>query len=255
MDKDNWKDRVFAKRTANEWGAPRIRAALVDDYGEPPGIPSERTVGNYLVEWNAMSPEDRRQWGFARWPESIQNGSLSPEAARPLLDLLQWHRERGLPRPSVRLARLFALVRQGDPDTADATLAHLQVAAALVYAELKDDAASRRMAEWALAYRPWRGAEQADAYEKAVRDGAIPAFELKKASHARAETEEYPDLWGAIRTAQVAGLEALGLKVTRATRRTQEEENDEVVEDAKRSHKAGKQVGVRRPRQRRKRQT
>ncbi|HWO93419.1 MAG TPA: hypothetical protein VNL92_01510 [Dehalococcoidia bacterium] len=94
--------------------------------------PAERTVRTLRQEYEKLPREDQTQFGWVRWPDSFEDGSLPWEAAPAVLELLrlkagqlaelryEWpfagaggHWEAG--RPDVRLAAAFWRVTQAAP--------------------------------------------------------------------------------------------------------------------------------------------
>ena len=201
-----FRERIFMQAAQHEGkGAPYIRRLIAERWGNSSDMPSQRTVGNYLKEWRGLTPEERLQWGLTKWPEVIESGAIPPEGSRAVLDLLRWSKNHEMPRPTIRFARLFALVRLADPQSAAKFITeHIQLAALLVHSELTGTEDNTRVVERALMYRPWQGDvgpdEQVAGYE------ANPHWDVSESHQAtlHAETEQYAELKDASRLANAA---------------------------------------------------
>ena len=114
-------------------------------------------------------------------------------------------------------------------------LSRIAAAVVLVHAELTDDPESRRSVEWFLAYRPWRGDEEAVAYIEALEAGEVPQLTLPGLPRYE-EIEDYAELRDAARFGRAAVAQSLGIETNpRAIAAIKEDAQDreEEEQDAK----------------------
>lgn len=78
--------------------------------------PSERTVRRLYEAWKQRPEEERREAEQCRWPQSMLAGALPWEASAAVLELLRFRDERGLERPTVRVAQWFYRLRLATRD-------------------------------------------------------------------------------------------------------------------------------------------
>lgn len=80
--------------------------------------PSERTIPALKRRfYDPLTPEEKGEYTWARWPESFSDtGPLPWEAAPAVLELIADCEWRGIGRPTVRHARWFYRLRLARPD-------------------------------------------------------------------------------------------------------------------------------------------
>ena len=169
-----WEERVLSLKENNKsWGAGRIATALGqeaanDGLKTPP--PSEATVRRILRRrWDKMPEEERRQYQYFFWPESMERIDLPWEASASALELLCFLDQRGggrNERPSVHFMRWFWRVSQASPGCA--IVGRIMAATILVGYELSGLHIPMEGVEWWLAYRPWEGKTQLKSYGEAI---------------------------------------------------------------------------------------
>lgn len=174
-----WEKRIFALKAQE----PHLSAeAMARRFGqEQAGMgywPAPRTIRRILEdEWTKLTPEERRQYAYFRWPESMGIAPLPWEAASAGIELM---RERaGHPRPTVRLVKWYWRVTQIAPDASAFERRH--AAGFLLLGELLDrgqGAIFRHVEGWA-AYTPWRSEESRRHFDEALERGDIPKLELQ----------------------------------------------------------------------------
>jgi hypothetical protein len=130
--------------------------------------PSERTVRRLYDQHLALPEHVRREQGRLRWPRSFAIGALPWEASRAALDLLKFCDESGLAHPTARQAKWFWRLRLASPEiptqeaqTASFTLAVDEYLSMAGIASLQNTSL-----EWRLAYEPWAGLNQKEAFER-----------------------------------------------------------------------------------------
>lgn len=92
---------------------------FADKHPSPPGRPSARTIRRLLDEHQNQRDRTTEDYRFVSWPESFERGDLPWEAARPMLDLLRYYRERGFGRPHGRVAKWYWRLCFAYPDSPD----------------------------------------------------------------------------------------------------------------------------------------
>jgi hypothetical protein len=161
-----WRTHIFdCKREDPALSAERmaIRFEEAARAGGPKDWPSARTIRRVLDDWEKMPEGERRQYGYFRWPESMEDGSLPWEASSAALELLR--RLCGFHRPPVRLVKWFWRVTQAAPKAG--IDAHYEAATQLAVEEALHTAERTRDVEWYLAFQPWRSEEDSAAYKRA----------------------------------------------------------------------------------------
>jgi len=160
-----WEQRIFAlKGQEPDLSAEAMARRFEEEQGGMGHWPAARTIRRILdEEWSKLTPDQRREYEYFRWPESMEDGSLPWEASAAGLELLRAFSR--LRRPPVRLARWFWRVTQAAPGAG--IPARLQAAAQLAIEEALGTTQERRAVEWFLAFQPWRSEEDRAEYEDA----------------------------------------------------------------------------------------
>jgi len=126
-----------------------------------------------------MPEEERRQYRYFFWPESMERGDLLWEASASGLELLHFLEEEGWrgERPPIRFVRWFWRVSQAAPGVG--LWGRVMSAAALTSGEISGKRVSVRGVEWKLAYRPWDSKTSDASYRTATHRAInpIPEFE------------------------------------------------------------------------------
>ncbi|MBI4491736.1 MAG: hypothetical protein HY690_02970 [Chloroflexi bacterium] len=177
----DWRDQVYTlcgsgrKRSVVEMfqllEAEGIRLGR-NDY------PSKRSLNRIRDDFHRLPEPQQREYGQVRWPDSFGRGDLPWEAGRAALDLLRFHDEQGLDRPTVRHVRWFWRVGMAAPgiptQDADRLSEHLATAEFLAVANL--GTTEVQGLEWLLAYQPWRSDDDAAAYQRLAARQDVPRY-------------------------------------------------------------------------------
>lgn len=116
-------DQVFAEALNTGDGARKIHRRL---FGQG-GLPSERTVQNWIVKARSLPPDQQADYRLVLWPETFERGELPWEAAASVADLMRQF-EPGR-RPPVKLAQWYWRLRQFAPPELDVLPLALAMAA------------------------------------------------------------------------------------------------------------------------------
>lgn len=143
----------------------------------PPGAgapPRERTIRKYMP-----SAAERAEEYFVFFPEVIADGTLPCDSSSAVVELLRHYFDRVHARPTVRIARWYALLRKADGG--NAPVERLAKFAAL-FGDL--EASGRplpgdalRTIEALVIYQAWEPPDTED-YWKALVDGIVPGRDL-----------------------------------------------------------------------------
>ena len=79
-------------------------------------LPTERTIARIKKNFLTMNPEERVQYRYFSWPESMEIGALPWEASRAALELLAHFRKIKWQRPTIQTVRWYWKVTSSAPD-------------------------------------------------------------------------------------------------------------------------------------------
>ena len=167
-----WEQRIFAlKAQEPQLSAEAMARRFEEQQGGMGHWPAARTIRRILdEEWPKVTPEERGQYAYFRWPESMEDGSLPWEASGAGLELLRLLNQRPQEmsqRPPIRLVKWFWRVTQATPSAPGRI--RYDVATQLALDEVLGIAKNMRTVEWYLAFQPWHSEEDRDTYEEAQR--------------------------------------------------------------------------------------
>jgi hypothetical protein len=219
----HWADRINELAANDPKPGPyRIEAQLAEEASVNPSLPAPptaNTIRRYLVRFDKKSKEEKDQYLYFRWPQSMEAGLLPWEASAAALELLGVAQrfdtfarlmeaqvpdeelvKRGgsarMGRPSVRLVRWYWRITQTAPDLPKDMIDQRQQGVSLEQVTPSRYDIAQTLAAWEaagidapqrfrdaiegyLAFAPWRSRSHADEYKMAVDLGGIPGLTLE----------------------------------------------------------------------------
>lgn len=131
--------------------------------------PSEKSIRNILAAHRNASEQERRQYRQAWWPESFGTPELPWESSRAVLGFVRFCDERQIPHPTVRQAKWYWRLHLAAPGMPMLEAAELAGALSGVESarNLGSEATSPNLTHY-LAYAPWQGAQDQEAWQSAA---------------------------------------------------------------------------------------
>jgi hypothetical protein len=154
------------------------QTAKAEGWTDP--LPSERTLRSIYKKAQGQSPDERREQGRFRWPQSIEDLHALPwSSSRAALDLVKFREQTGGSPRTIREAKWFARLRQASQSLPDAIGSQFA-------AEMASDEFAAAVGlgtpqgnyglEVCLTYQPWRSQEDRQAFDDVADRHHMPSW-------------------------------------------------------------------------------